>query len=187
MSTDIYVLLTDTGTMFTKMIRTFTRDPLNHASLSFDIHLTEVYSFGRKNPSNPFLAGFVKENLRDHFFQNTNCAIYRCSLSTEKYNSIRNEIFLFEQNQNRYRYNLLGIFGVLFNIEWQRDHAFFCSQFVATVFERSGVSLVDKSPLLVKPGDLQHTTQLELVYQGKLQSYMPYCEYKKIPSPFQTA
>lgn len=45
---EIYVLLTDTGTVLTKIIRSFTKDPLNHASIAFDQDLNEVYSFGRK-------------------------------------------------------------------------------------------------------------------------------------------
>ena len=50
----IYLLLTDTGTMFTRMIKLFTQEPLNHASLAFDDNLVEVYSFGRKKYEKPF-------------------------------------------------------------------------------------------------------------------------------------
>ena len=49
----IYILLTNTGTLFTRVIQTYTRAPYNHASISFDRELTELYSFGRKHPSNP--------------------------------------------------------------------------------------------------------------------------------------
>lgn len=52
---EIYVLLTNTGTLFSKTIRWYTKNMLNHASIAFDSDLNEVYSFGRKNPSNPFL------------------------------------------------------------------------------------------------------------------------------------
>lgn len=186
MSTDIYVLLTDTGTVLTKIIRSFTKDPLNHASISFDIELNEVYSFGRKNPSNPFFAGFVKEDVRGDFFEGSMCALYRCRLSETEYDTIRNEIMHFKQNQQRYKYNLLGMLGVLFNFEMKRKYSYFCSQFVATVFERGGVTLVNKSPLLVTPGDLQHTPRLELVYQGNLHNYA-YCNEIKSRKSFQTA
>ena len=187
MSTDIYVLLTDTGTVLTKIIRSFTRDPLNHASISFDIDLNEVYSFGRKNPSNPFFAGFVKEDVRGEFFEDSMCALYRCRLSETEYNNIRSQVMHFIQHQERYKYNLIGMLGVLFNIEMKREYSYFCSQFVATVFERSGINLVDKSPLLVKPGDLQNTPHLELVYQGKLHSYAACNDIKSSSKSFQTA
>ena len=44
----VYILLTDTGTLFTKSIKTYTKAPYNHASISFDVGLEELYSFGRK-------------------------------------------------------------------------------------------------------------------------------------------
>lgn len=168
---DVYILLTDTGTLFTKTIKLFTRDPLNHASIAFDSDLNEVYSFGRKNPSNPFFAGFVKEDVRDDFFEHSMCALYRCSISQDAYERIRTQISTMEKNRDLYKYNLLGMLGVMFNIEMKREYAYFCSQFVATVFEQGGVNLVDKSPLLVTPGDLVNTPMLELVYRGKLHSY----------------
>ncbi|MFD0588905.1 hypothetical protein ACFQZE_12960 [Paenibacillus sp. GCM10027627] len=183
---DIFVLLTDTGTVLTKLIRSFTKDPLNHASIAFDVNLNDVYSFGRKNPSNPFFAGFVKENVRGPFFEDSMCALYRCRVSVTTYNSIRSQIQHFEQYHELYKYNLVGMLGVVFNIEWERRYAYFCSQFVATVFERSGMNLVDKSPLLVTPGDLQNTSQLELVYHGSLHAYTG-CEELTAASTFRTA
>ena len=32
----VYILLTDTGTLFTKLIKLYTKKPYNHASISFD-------------------------------------------------------------------------------------------------------------------------------------------------------
>lgn len=42
----IYLLLSDTGTVLTKLIKTYTKMPYNHASIAFDSKLREVYSFG---------------------------------------------------------------------------------------------------------------------------------------------
>ncbi|MED4476449.1 hypothetical protein [Oceanobacillus caeni] len=39
----VYILLTDTGTFFTKLIKLYTKKPYNHASISFDSELSEVY------------------------------------------------------------------------------------------------------------------------------------------------
>ena len=49
----IYILLTDTGTLFTNLIKLYTKKPYNHASISFDSKLSEVYSFGRKTARKP--------------------------------------------------------------------------------------------------------------------------------------
>ena len=75
MGKTIYIVLTDTGTVLSKMIGMYTRKDLNHVSIAFDEQLTEMYSFGRKYQSNPFIAGFVKENAADGIFNGANCAI----------------------------------------------------------------------------------------------------------------
>lgn len=48
----------------------------------------------------------------------------------------------------------------------------FCSQFVATVFERAGRPLVQKCPALTKPVDLTNSEQVELYYRGSLHFYL---------------
>ena len=77
----IYILLTDTGTLFTKFIKLYTKKPYNHASLSFDSELSEVYSFGRKTARNPFIGGFVKEDVNEGLFKQANCAIYSLTVN----------------------------------------------------------------------------------------------------------
>ncbi|MCL1949461.1 MAG: hypothetical protein FWF59_06995 [Turicibacter sp.] len=57
----VFVVLTRTSSVFSKLIGTYTRQPYDHASISFDAWLTEVYSFGRKKTGNPFVGGFVHE------------------------------------------------------------------------------------------------------------------------------
>ncbi|MUV37483.1 hypothetical protein JNUCC1_01289 [Lentibacillus sp. JNUCC-1] len=51
----VYFLFTDTGTYLSKAINYCTKQPLNHVSIGFDDELSEVYSFGRKRPKNPFI------------------------------------------------------------------------------------------------------------------------------------
>jgi hypothetical protein len=168
----VYVLLTDTGTVLTKMIKLYTKKPHNHASIALDDQLWDVYSFGRKRPRNPFLAGFVRENIRGGIFRNADCAIYCCTISEKQYDLICQKIREIEKNKGEYRYNLLGLFAVMFNLEIDRKNAFFCSHFVAALLEESGVKINKQKPLsLVTPDDIKDSASLELVYEGKLSSY----------------
>lgn len=41
----VFLLLTDTDTMLTRLIKACTKMPYNHASIAFNPELTEVYSF----------------------------------------------------------------------------------------------------------------------------------------------
>ncbi|MEB6550126.1 hypothetical protein MXL46_13610 [Heyndrickxia sporothermodurans] len=176
----IYLLLTDTGTMFTRMIKLFTQEPLNHASLALDDQLFEVYSFGRKKIRNPFIGGFVKENIRSELFKQANCAIYCCTVTDEQYKKMRRKIRKMEMNKQKYKYNLIGLIGVLFKIEIERKNAYFCSQFVASVLTETGVVMMNKPIAFVKPHDLKEFPTFELVYEGKLDFY---CFPEEITQP----
>ncbi|WP_040204642.1 hypothetical protein [Neobacillus jeddahensis] len=172
MNRKIYVLLTDTGTIFTKMIKLYTKKPLNHASIVVDEHFNKVYSFGRRNPRNPFIGGFVKEDIREGLFRNADCAIYCVTITENQFQTITAKIREIEENKDEYRYNLIGLIAVMLNMEIDRKNAFFCSHFVAALLEDSGVPIKKQKPLsLVTPHDIKESASLELVFEGKLSSY----------------
>ncbi|WP_018758712.1 hypothetical protein [Paenibacillus terrigena] len=172
MSRKVYILLTDTGTWFSKLIGLYTRAKLNHASIVLDEEMKEVYSFGRKNSLNPLSSGFVKEevfgNLVRAVTRRTECELYCCTVSEETYERMRLQIRHMEYHQHKYKYNFLGLFGVVFNISIERKNAFFCSQFVAYMLQKHGVPIVNKSIAQITPEDLQNCESLELIYSGDL-------------------
>lgn len=168
----IYILLSDTGTWFTRMIRLYTKAEHNHASIAFDEEFREVYSFGRKRPSNPFVGGFVKEDLQSELFRKASCALFSCEVSESEYNRLRGYVLQFEQNPHHYKYNLLGVIGIMLGIRIKRENAYFCSQFVATVFEQNGQSLVPKCASLTTPADLERSELLEPLYRGELRPFL---------------
>lgn len=180
MNRKIYVLLTDTGTIFTKIIKLYTKKPHNHASIVIDDHFNKVYSFGRRNPRNPFMAGFVQENIRGGIFRNADCAIYCVTITEKQFQKILAKIKEVEEHKDDYRYNLIGLIAVMLNMEIDRKNAFFCSHFVAALLEESGVSINKHKPLsLVTPHDIKEAASLELIYEGNLSSYVQnyYQEY----------
>ena len=170
---DIYILLSNTGTLFTKSIRLYTKAPYNHTSLSLNEDLSEIYSFGRKNPINPFVAGFVKENETGiyNYYKETTCEIYKLKVDAAKYEKIKMRIMLFERNKESYTYNLIGLLGIIANRPVKRKKAYFCSQFVDVVLEQSGIKLFDKPAELVTPRDFQCCSELKFIYGGRLLDY----------------
>lgn len=166
----IYIIFTDTGTLFTKLIKLYTKKSLNHVSVSFDDQLKEIYSFGRKKPYNPFIGGFVKEKIAEGLFKKASCAIYSFTISDWEYEQMQKKVRQMEAEKELYKYNLLGLFAIIFNYQLNRKYAFFCSQFVATILnEKMGV--LDKPASLCKPQDLMRMKDLQLIYQGKLHLY----------------
>src|SRR3954452_16980179 len=135
-SRNIYILLTDTGTWFSRLIKLYTKAPYNHASISLDDNLEELYSFGRKVYYNPLSAGFIKEELNQGVFlykKNTKCILYKVAISENQYEEIFQKIDQFKCFPQHYRYNLLGVMGIALNKRIVRENAFTCSQFVASV------------------------------------------------------
>jgi hypothetical protein len=173
---NVYIMLTDTGTLFTKSIKKYTRAPYNHASISFDPDLQELYSFGRKNPSNPMNGGFVKEDVFEGTYSKypeTTCVIYRLEVSERDIVKMKRVLNVFKKNQHKFLYNLLGVIGVSLKEPVEFSNSYFCSQFVAEILHRSGIRLWDKLPALVTPDDFRSNDRLYQVYEGKLFEYGP--------------
>jgi hypothetical protein len=172
----VYILLTDTGTLFTKSIKNYTGAPYNHASISFDRELTELYSFGRKNPRNPINGGFVKEDILTGTYSkypNTTCVIYELNVTDRDIEKMRRVLNVFVRSGNKYMYNLLGLIGVTLNEPIEFSNSYFCSQFVAEILQRSGIKLWDKLSALVTPDDFRNHEKLDLIYEGSLFEYGP--------------
>ena len=171
---DLYILLTDTGTYFTKMIKLFTGAPYNHVSVAFDAELKLLYSFGRKRPSNPLVAGFIEEDVCEgtyRRFPRTRCAVLRLGVGEREKAAAFKTIRSFQANRDAYRYNLIGLLGVLAGAELAPRNAYFCSQFAADVLARAGCRLWDRPPALVTPNDFRLHPAFELVYEGELFDY----------------
>ncbi|URN95713.1 MAG: hypothetical protein NAG76_05555 [Candidatus Pristimantibacillus lignocellulolyticus] len=170
----IYILLTNTGTLFTKVIQGYTKAPYNHASISFDRELSELYSFGRKHPSNPLNGGFVKEDLKNGTFSkypNTTCVIYELHVTNREIEKMKRVLHIFIRSHRKYLYNILGVIGIALKEPVEFSNSYFCSQFVAEILERSGIKLWDKLPALVTPDDFRKSERLALIYEGKLSQY----------------
>lgn len=174
----VYIIFTDTGTLFTKLIKLYTKKPLNHVSISFDKQLTNIFSFGRKKAYNPFIGGFVRERIAEGLFKKARCEIYSYSLSEVEYEQMQTKVRQIEAKKDLYKYNFLGLIAIMLKYNLKRKNAFFCSQFVATILnEKKGV--LDISPSQCTPQDLLAVNKLELVFKGNLVLY-PYQASEKV-------
>ncbi|WP_370458069.1 hypothetical protein [Thalassobacillus sp. CUG 92003] len=170
----IYIILSDTGSLFNKALKTVTLAPYNHASLALDDNLRSIYSFGRREPSNPFWGGFVKEDFVQgtfSWFPEATCAIYELRVTQREYQRLERIIKAFEHKYKHYLYNYIGLLGIPVNQPLQLPATYFCSQFVAEVLHRAGRSLFKKASSLVTPDDFRQCADLTLVYQGRLYDY----------------
>ncbi len=174
---EIYIMLSQTRTYFARLIKLYTREPYAHASIAFDEDLEEMYSFARLRPNNPFVTGFVEEDITDGVFGaciETTCSVYSLKISQEQYDKLKSEVEIFKKNREKYSYNFLGIVGVIIHKPVNSENRYFCSQFVAYLLEKSGIHLFNKSCGLVRPFDIRMCPKLKKIYQGKLVDYRDY-------------
>lgn len=84
----IYILLTRSGTLLSKLVYAATGASYTHASMAFDEELNCLYSSTRKNGYTMFPAGPSKEYLNRGVFRlrdNAPCALYALEVSNEAY------------------------------------------------------------------------------------------------------
>ena len=109
----IYLVFSRTGTLFSRVINFGLSHKYAHVSLSFDSSLNVMYSFGRINPDNPFIAGLIKENINSGIFTKfpySECMIYKVKVSETQLKTLKKELNIFMEEQKKYRYNFLGVF-----------------------------------------------------------------------------
>ena len=96
MEKKIYIVLSQTGTMLSKALKFFTQAEFNHASISLSPKLDKMYSFGRLNPYNPFIGGFVEEGINKGTFKrfaNTKAMVLEINVSIAKFKAIESNQF----------------------------------------------------------------------------------------------
>lgn len=165
----IYLVFTKTGTWFSKVLDFFEPSDYLHSSLSLNKNLDTLYSFGRRNPNNPFSGGFAVENLEDGVFsknKNISLSIYKIYVTPKQYQLIDDMVNNFLINEDQYKYNMLGLLGFFINKPIKRENHYFCSQFVSELLITSNVVKLDKPASLTKPSDLIKIYHDNLVYKG---------------------
>ena len=169
----IYIVLTYTGTMLSRLVSFYTRKKYAHVSISLDKDLSHMYSFARLNPYNPFLGGFVQESPKFGTFKRfskTKTKIYSVEVDDEQYKNLKSLIKDINLNKKSYHFNILGLFAVAFNLKIKREKYFYCAEFVKYVLDESNIQL--DLPDIIKPNDFEGLNELEEIYRGQLNEYL---------------
>ena len=167
----IYILLTRSDTLLSKLVQLFTADPYTHASISFDECLQPLYSSARKNGETMFPAGPTTEVFHRGFYykhQSIPCALYELTVTDEVYEAARSEAQQFASNSDLYSFNILGLILCKLGIPFHPNYKYFCSQFVAEILYRSSALELPKDTSLMKPMDYTRLPELTCQFRGLL-------------------
>lgn len=166
----LYIVLTRTNTMVSKLIRAFKHDEYTHAAISFDKELNQMYSFGRRKTYNPFVGRFKKEDINEGVYKFCDTipgVILEVEVSKEQYERAKELLYKFIANSCIYKYNYMGLIHSLLNKPACREDRFLCSEFVYHILKESGVVDFDISRNLVRPISLLNI-EGKMIYNGDL-------------------
>ena len=170
----IYIVLSQTGTMFSRALKFFTHAKYNHASISLTPTLKKMYSFGRLNPYNPFVGGFVEEGKNIGTFkrfENTKAMVMELEVTEDKYNAIKYFIKYFLENKQSFHYNYLGILFAMFRKNYENGKRYYCSQFVRACLALFDIENAVELPKIIKPIDFLKLNNKHIIYEGLLKNY----------------
>lgn len=171
---DVYIVLSQTGTILSVLLKIFTGAKYNHSSFSTDGALNELYSFGRLNPYNPFVGGFVRESKNGGTFKRfrkTQICVLQTKVSKEKVEQMNRYFAQMYAQKKRYKYNYRGLLLAIFNKAFVSSTDYYCSEFVKHVLLKFGLDETLKNKKVIKPVDFLTLNGWNVVYTGLLSEY----------------
>ena len=144
----LYIVISQTGTLLSRILKQITGAEYNHASISLSRDLERMYSFGRRHPYNPFWGGFVIESPRTGTFKRfseTKVLVLSVSVTEEQH---------------------------AFHIVWKQESCYYCSEFVGELLTKSRVDGTEQlRSSIIQPMQFLRVPHT-LLYCGKLREYV---------------
>ena len=169
----IYILLTKSTTICSRINYLATRSEFTHASISLDSSFNHLYTFARKYRHLMLPAGFTVESVYRGIMGDSDdmkCAVYELKISDKAYEKLVEILNRFEENRAKYRYSVLGLTMCKLNKAYEREDYFFCSQFVYKVLIEAGAIKGTVEPSLVKPMDLSSLPEVREVFKDNIRA-----------------
>ncbi len=167
----IYIVLSQTGTVLSRLLHLITKKEFNHSSISLNRELTRMYSFGRRNAYNPVWAGYVRES--PHFgtfkrFPKTNICVIELNVDIPTYESIAVYLEALYGHHKKLHYDILGLLVAALGIRLKRKNYRYCSDFVRETLQTHGVSGAEGLKPIVHPVDFLGLPNAKVIYRGRL-------------------
>ncbi len=174
MDKEIYLVLTQTDSFLSHLIRVYTGADYNHISIALSSDLEPMYSFGRRQAYNPYWGGFVKEHLHSGTFKRfprTRAVVLSLSVSETSYNGIRDVLEEMYESKEQFGYDFIGLCLAAIKVEKRRNNKYYCSDFVKTIFRKYNVPGAEDLKTFTAPSDFLSFPGTKVIYRGLLKEY----------------
>lgn len=165
----IYILLTKTKSVPSRIIWLFTRATYTHVAIAFDDEPEIFYSFSRLRERFPLPGGLTTESPYSGFLGSHGeslCRLVCLEVSERAAERARMRVRRMMKSHSLFRYSLLGCIACRFGIEHRRRGYYFCSQFVGEILEKSGAASFGKSVSLLRPDDFLLLPRIRSIFCG---------------------
>ena len=175
----LYIMISQTQTGYARLIRKVGKVHFNHASISLDEGLQQMYAFARTEQYGYLTASLVHETT-DRYLVNSQSGVpiklFRIPVTDEQYDSAKARIMEILSDPE-YKYNLMSVltFPVLKGFSTYKSYS--CIEFVMHVLEQAVGMKIDKPVYRYKPDDLELFLKDYEYYEGNLLDYSS--EYTK--------
>lgn len=176
MSKKIYIVLSQSYTVLSRIIKKITKEKYSHVSISFDKECTSMYSIGRRFTYWPFSGIYRRESIYSGVYKankKSEILVYELKVNTSQYENIIK--CLDKYGTPSKGYNLIGLILVLFNKKVDRNK-YYCSEFIYKVLSDDTVNIFPKTDNVVKPMDFAKIKGLKTIYEGKVVDYIYNCD-----------
>lgn len=170
----IYLVISQTGTLLSRILKAVTGAEYNHISLSLSPDLKRMYSFGRRHAYNPFWAGFVVKSPHSGTFKRfpkTKAVVLALPVSNEAYQAISLLIRGMLSQQGVYHYNYLGLLFAAAHIQYRKKYCYYCSEFVKDILLQVQVNGSEQLAPIVQPIHFMEIPGGQKIYCGYLRDY----------------
>ncbi|MCQ2537346.1 MAG: hypothetical protein MJ124_02995 [Lachnospiraceae bacterium] len=170
----VYVIITQTHTGVAGVIRKFGKTKYNHAAISLDKDLSQMYAFARVKHKSILLGRMVKENMYRYSLGKYNyvgSAIYELDITDEQYRQLSEKITsMFREGD--YLYNLFSVMMTPVMGGFSTYKSFSCVEFVLYLLKGMGYDIA--SPLYTyRPDDFTWLLRDHLIFEGNLLEFCP--------------
>lgn len=184
----VYIVFSATPYRIGKMIRSFTKDAYNHASISLDEDLSRMYGFARRYCNVPLYGGFVKESTSR--FQpkgiNSSVKIHRIPVTEEAYRSLEARFDTMYQHREDYLYNHFSFLAVPLKKPIHVRDAYTCLEFCVEVMHSIGLDVTPGKYYSIH--DILTFLEPYTLYEGPMPQNSEYDAdfFAKKPIPYPT-